>query len=395
MSNKKVRKVVSMLAVLALVFSMLSIGVVNAQTGEVEQAKNVILLIGDGMGYNHWELCKQVSGEDELFVENGFEYYGYSHTRSFTSKVTDSAAGGTALATGVRTYNRGVGVYVYDPLAIRAPKNLCELAMELGMKTGVVTSDSNVGATPGAFTAHTADRRNYLDMSQQQVKSGIDLIWTSSSGIITDEYLKGTEYVLVNDWNELNALKDGQKSMGQFDTDLWKTSNDDNCPTLSELTTEAIERLDNKDGFFLMVEGAHVDKHSHNQDPKNMTEAMLEFDKTIEAAVEFAKEDGDTIVIVSADHETGNITLKDGKYVYTQGSHSATDVPVCVYGTDDFIEDEQAVDNKDIPKFIAKALGATDKQFPARVNPDSKFYIKDFIGYIGVIISAIGEIIGL
>ncbi len=391
MSNKTVKKAVSLLAVIALLFSALSVGVVNAQTGEVEQAKNVILLIGDGMGYNHWEMCKQVSGEKELFIENGFEYYGFSNTSSFMLRFTDSAAGGTALATGVRTYIGAIGVYFFDPFAIRVPKNLCELAMELGMKTGVVTSDSNSGATPSTFSAHTYSRSSDA-IAVQQAQSGIDLIWSRNSGEFTDESLEGTEYVMVNNWAELNALEDGQKSIGQFDSEIWKRANSSNSPTLSELTTEAIERLDNEDGFFLMVEGAHIDKHSHDKDAENMTEAMLEFDKTVEAAVDFAKADGDTIVIVTADHETGRIVYRNGEYKYTIGNHSIADVPVCVYGTDDFIEEGQTVRNKDIPQFIAKAMGATDEQFTATIKLGPDHYVDGVIGAIRKLLIAVGNL---
>ena len=124
-----------------------------------EGIKNVIFLIGDGMGYNHWEKTKQERGI-ELTVET-MEYCGSSMTRSLSAEVTDSAAGGTALATGVRTYNGGIGVYFDDPYEFTShPMNLTELCMERGMMTGVVTTDETTGATPSAFSAHSNDRGN-------------------------------------------------------------------------------------------------------------------------------------------------------------------------------------------------------------------------------------------
>lgn len=374
MNNVSIKKVFSLLTVLSLLWGIFGIPVVGEWEGDVAPAENVIYLIGDGMGYDHWKMCKQESGTDKLFIEDGFEYYGFAKTRSLTNAVTDSAAAGTALATGVRTYNGAIGVYLYNPLAIgSSPKNLCELAMEKGLMTGVVTSDSDDGATPSAFSSHSVARNMSLDLSMQHVESGIDLIWTASSGNITAETVKGTEYTLITNSDELDALPAGVKSIGQFNTELWARENDDNCPTLSELTVEAIDRLDDKDGFFLMVEGAHIDKHSHSNDAANMTEAMLEFDKTVKAAVDYAKADGNTIVIVTADHETGGIVYKDGKYSYTQGSHSATNVPVCVYGTDDFIAEGDTINNVDIPVFISKALGADEEAFPASVPSSFNF----------------------
>ncbi len=374
MNNVSIKKVFSLLTVLSLLWGIFGIAVVGEWEGDVAPAKNVIYLIGDGMGYNHWEMCKQESDTDKLFIEDGFEYYGFAKTRSLTNAVTDSAAAGTALATGVRTYNGAIGVYLYNPLAIgSSPKNLCEFAMEKGLMTGVVTSDSDDGATPSAFSSHSVERGMSLDLSMQHIESGIDLIWTATSGNITAETLKDTEYTLVTNSAELAALPDGVKSIGQFNTELWALENDDNCPTLSELTVEAIDRLDDKNGFFLMVEGAHIDKHSHNQDAANMTTAMLEFDKTVKAAVDYAKADGNTIVIVTADHETGGIVNENGKYSFTQGSHSATNVPVCVYGTDDFISEGDTINNVDIPVFISKALGADDEAFPASVPSSFNF----------------------
>lgn len=367
-----IKKIVSLLTALSFVFSIFGITVIGSYTGEAQEAENVILLIGDGMGYNHWELCKQQTNTEALFVETGFDYYGYSQTRSLTSSVTDSAAGGTALATGIRTYNGAIGVYLYNPLAVGTSQmNLCELAISKGMKTGIVTSDSNTGATPAAFSAHTCSRSNDIDIAEQQLASGIDLIWSTPCGCYDASTVSAAGYTLVTNTDELNALPANAKSIGQFGTKLWARTNDDNCPTLSQLTESAIERLDNTDGFFLMVEGAHIDKHSHDKDAEEMAESMLEFDKAIEAAVDFAEADGNTIVIVTADHETGGIIESNGKYSYTIGSHSGTDVPLCVYGTDDFIEAKQVVCNVDIPVFISRALGASEEQFPAEV--DTKF----------------------
>ncbi|MGN1442579.1 MAG: alkaline phosphatase, partial [Acutalibacteraceae bacterium] len=110
-------------------------------------------------------------------------------------------------------------------------------------------------------------------------------------------------------------------------------------------------------GFFLMVEGAHIDKNSHNNNSEGMNEALLSFDDAVKAALDYAKKDEHTLVVVTADHETGGITLENGEYVYTTSGHTGADVPLFVYGYDEFIQDgEESLLNTDIPKRIVSAL---------------------------------------
>ena len=166
------------------------------------------------------------------------------------------------------------------------------------------------------------------------------------------------------------ALEEGSKSYAQFTNDLWTLQqSDENTPNLEQMTEKAIDLLDDTDeGFFLMVEGAHIDKHSHSNDDDAMTESMEEFDRTIALYLEYAKEDGETLVIVTADHETGAITLNaDGTYSFTSGSHSAADVPIRVYGTDKIVKDNETINNYEIPMRIAYVLGYDDTAFPREV----------------------------
>ena len=163
------------------------------------------------------------------------------------------------------------------------------------------------------------------------------------------------------------ALEEGSKSFAQFTNDLWGTKQaDESTPTLSQMTEKAIDLLDDgENGFFLMVEGAHIDKHSHNNDPESMTESMLEFDKSIKIALDYAKKNGNTLVVVTADHETGAITANEkGEYEFTSGSHSAADVPLRVYGSEKLIKNDETVNNYEIPIRIAYILGFTEESFP-------------------------------
>ncbi len=328
--------------------------------------KNVIYLIGDGMGFNHLEKTK-LERNISLTVDT-FTIQGSSRTRSITNKVTDSAAGGTALACGVRTYNGAIGVYLLDPLDVFShPQSITEICRDNGMLTGVITTDETSGATPSAFSAHATERGKAEDITEDQFKSNINLIWGTENGVATKEVAEEYGYKYVTSYNEMLALEEGSKSFAQFTNSLWGTAQSDkNNPTLSQMTEKAIDLLDDSEnGFFLMVEGAHIDKHSHNNESENMTEAMAEFDKAIKIALDYAKEDGNTLVVVTADHETGAITLNDnGEYEFTSGSHSEADVPLRIYGSEKLIKNGETVNNYEIPIRIAYILGFTEENFP-------------------------------
>jgi len=338
----------------------------NAENYYDSNIKNVIFLIGDGMGYNHLEKTKLE--RNVTLTMDTFTIQGSSRTRSLTNDVTDSAAGGTALSCGIRTYNSGVGVYLLDPLDVFIhPINISELCRDNKMLTGVITTDETSGATPASFSAHTTERYKSEDITDDQFRSDINLIWGTENGVATKEMADEYGYEYVTTYNEMMALEEGSKSFAQFTNDLWTLKqSDENNPTLSQMTEKAIDLLDDgENGFFLMVEGAHIDKHSHNNESENMTEATEEFDRAIKIALDYAKEDGNTLVIVTADHETGAITLNDkGEYEFTSDDHSALDVPLRVYGSEKLIKNNETVNNYEIPIRIAYVLGFTEEDFP-------------------------------
>lgn len=331
--------------------------------------KNVIYLIGDGMGFYHLEKAKN-ERNIELTMDT-LEIRGDAMTRSFSASVTDSAAAGTALATGVRTSNGAIGVYPMDLTATFSyPKNLTELFIEGGKMTGVITTDKTSGATPSAFSAHSSDRDNTEDITDDQLRSDIDLIWGTENGLVSKSDARAHGYTYVTTYDEMMALEEGSRSFAHFTNDLWTLEQSDaNTPNLEQMTEKAIDLLDDTDeGFFLMVEGAHIDKHSHSNLDENMTEALEEFDRTIEYVLEYAKADGETLVVITADHETGAIVKNDdGTYSFTSGSHSAANVPVLIYGSNDIIQNGETLNNYEIPIRIAYALGFTEDEFPYEV----------------------------
>ncbi len=339
-----------------------------APADEAEEVKNVIIMIGDGMGFNHLYATEKVHGV-ELQMLDRMEYYGSQKTASASALVTDSAAGGTALATGGRTMNGYVGVYPTDPLAaIAVPASVTDVAMKYGKATGIVTSDSIMGATPASFSAHVRDRDLSDKIFDQQVVSDIDLIWGGAApDIVTEERVNENGKVFVDSLSDVQNLSYGQKSIGQFDTTVMWTGEDEGTdnPTLSELAVEAIEILSqDEDGFFMMIEGAHIDKRSHDQDGAGAMQAVLEFDKTIGAVLDFAEKDGNTIVIVTADHETGKVTLKDDEYQWLSGSHTGVDVPFFVYGADGIVADGETAKNTDVPDRAVAYMTNNEQAFP-------------------------------
>ena len=341
----------------------------SAETYRDDNIKNVIYLIGDGMGFNHLEKTKKE--RNTALVMDTFGIKGSSMTRSFSDSVTDSAAGGTALAVGVRTGNGIIGAYYLDKNSKYSyPKNITELCLERGMMTGVITTDETSGATPASFSAHSSNRNNTEDVTNDQLSSDIDLIWGKSNGVATKSKAEANGFEYITSYGDMMALEEGSRSFAQFTNSLWTLSQSDkNTPNLEQMALKAVDLLDDTDeGFFLMIEGAHIDKHSHSNDDQKTTEAALEFDRTIKAMLSYAKADGETLVIVTADHETGGITDKNGTYTFTRDGHSSADVPVLVYGTDKLIRNGEKLNNYEIPIRIAYVLGFSEDEFPVSVN---------------------------
>ena len=339
----------------------------NERRTNFDQCKNVIFMIGDGMGFNSLNKTKAEEGK-ELAMDS-FPLQGESKTRSSDNKVTDSAAGGTALACAIRTKNGVVGCYPYDQYdLVSHPMNLAELALSQGKKAGVITTDSTSGATPASFSAHTDARGNEPDITYQQLRSDLDLIWGTKTESFSEADAALYGWSFIDDKTDMDSLKEGSRSFGQFRSSVWQQVTSKSMPNLTEMTAKAIDLLDDdEDGFFLMVEGAHIDKNSHNNNGEGMKDALLSFDKAVGYALKYAETNGDTLVIVTADHETGAITLNDeGEYVYTSGSHSGVNVPLLVYGSDNFIKNGQAIKNREVARRVACVMG--EKCFPMRIG---------------------------
>lgn len=290
-----------------------------------KEAKNYILLIGDGMGlfqtmlYDYMTDNSGFSDGESLFYGYMLPSFGLAQTKSY-SGVTDSAAAGTALSTGYKTNNRHIGM-ARD--GVTELKSLTELAAELGKATAVMSTEAETGATPSTFSAHTDDRSNSDDIEADQEAL------TQKYGTVID---CGYESFVPN------SVKRGLE--GHITDTLSKVSAD-------------------PDGFFLMYEEAHIDKTCDDMNMEGAFLAVIRFNQAIARFMEFAFYNPDTVVIITADHETGGLHLNDsGALEFTDTEHSDQPVPVFAWGEGTEFFHDKVVENINIAHFISDGMGA-------------------------------------
>ncbi|WP_027368367.1 alkaline phosphatase [Desulfocurvibacter africanus] len=306
---------------------------VLGSTEAMAKAKYVFLFIGDGMGLpqsNAAEMYKaSLAGFEKPGIVklnfNEFPAQGMTTTYSIDSLITDSAAAGTAMASGVKTTNAGVGVDGRN----KPVKTIAEMARDAGYKVGIVSSVSLDHATPAAFYAHQPTRKNMYEISMQLSKSGFD--YFAGGGLVDPEGKKSkiqgekvnaieaarkAGYAVVNDVAGFKALKPGQKAMfinprlQDSQAMAYAMDNAHGDVTLADLTAKGIELLNNKKGFFMMVEGGKIDWACHANDALASIKDTLAFEDAVAKAIAFYKKHPkDTLIIVTGDHETGGLTL--------------------------------------------------------------------------------------
>lgn len=350
------KRLLSVLLSVVILFSAISITAFAQGAAEI---KNIIYLIGDGMGPNQLEAYKLNNPGAELVMDT-FPVQGFQDTRSFLGILTDSAAGGTALACGIRTWVNAVGVFPADPFAVTSyPKNIREVAQEQGLKTGIVVTKSSDDATPAAFSAHTISRKNDEAINEQQLNSGIDILMGAETGFLNEQNAAENGFAFVTNKTDLDKISSG-KVIGQFNGgDLKGDYNENDTPAIDEMTTKAINLLENDKGFFLMVEGSTIDSYCHSNDIEGMYRALRAFDRAVEVALNYAKTNKDTLVVITADHETGGLVWDDANnnYKFTTGGHSAAPVKYFAYSyAENAFNNGEDILNKDIPVRIAETM---------------------------------------
>lgn len=361
----------SLLSVAMIALLFLTAGCGRENKPEVE---NVIYLIGDGMGFG--AVTSLLLSEDSL---TGFEQapvIGLSETCSANNYVTDSPAGGTALATGTRTNNGYLGV---DPEG-RQLKSILFKAQEMGKKTGIVVNTTLTEATPASFYAGVTSRNMTFDIAKQFTESGVDV----AVGAGLDHFINRPDsldltatliekgYDVYLSWeNVLNTASD--KFVGILPlSDVHRSKSDNNAAGAAEgqevclaarlaaseedsastrlsepekylekATAKALDVLSRNDenGFFLMIESAVIDGYGHNNDPEGMIEEMQELDRTLQQLVDYVNAHPKTLLVVTADHETGGTGVDYSGYEagnphlrFSTRGHTGTVVPVFAYG---------------------------------------------------------------
>ncbi|WP_083653558.1 alkaline phosphatase [Cellulophaga lytica] len=294
--------------------------------------KNVILMIGDGMGLSQITAAT-IANKGQLTLTQ-LKSVGLLKTQSADDLVTDSAAAGTAIATGQKTNNRAIGTDVNgNPLP-----TLVEILAKANFYTGIITTDKITGATPSSFYAKAIDRDNTAQIAKDLLKSDLHFFAGGGASLYKNLPLE-KEFTIVND--VLKVGENTSKKLGVFLADSGVPSvMDGRGNLLAETTKQALLYLNNKNKpFFLMVEAAQIDSFGHHNNTKGIVTETIDFDKAITEAIKFADSNEETLVIITADHETSGfgIASGNGNHQKVEGNfithdHTATMVPVFAYG---------------------------------------------------------------
>lgn len=335
-----------------------------------DAVRNIIYIIGDGMGSGAHALASlRAHGEQGRLVMDRLPHQGLALTHSKNSRVTDSAASGTALAAGFKTNNSSVGV-----LPDGSPcTSIAALAKARGMSVGILTDDYLAGATPAAFYAHQPNRAMTDEIMAELVHSGYEIFFANDTGSdsLRDNQTTGTNLVevmtglgyafsyTVNDFK--TSLTQSEKSVGLMPSGEISFQKGD-VRVLGDVMQASLERLNrNPNGFFMLFECSLPDKGGHSSDMNQSVFGTLRTDWLVKTAVDFALTHPGTLVVVTADHETGGISAVRGTadadpVAYTrEPNHTSAPVPVGAFGPGAQLF-ARVLDNTDIPRIMAYLL---------------------------------------
>lgn len=346
-----------------LTLSFVSVSQIYSQETEFIKPKNVILFIGDGMGHAQVQSAL-LAAEEPLHMQRSTNAAMVT-THSFDDLVTDSGAGGTAIATGQKTRNGMIGM---NPDSIPIPSILDIFANE-GRSTGLVVSCAVTHATPASFVAKAVSRHLYEDIAADFLTSKIDV--AIGGGITHFNKRKDgrtlTDEMQAKGFSYLNELPETGKG---FDKLLVLTDSvhpesvlngrGNLLPNGTRIALEALSQ--NEKGFFLMVEGSQIDWGGHANDSAYVVSEMFDFDLAIKEAFDFADTHPETLVLITADHETGGLTIihpsknEPVAFNFSTKSHSGVGVPLFAYGAA-AQKFGGIMDNTDIVPLILEVVG--------------------------------------
>ena len=326
------------------------------------EVKNIILMIGDGMGENIIENAEIIKGDN--LAMRGMPYKCYVTTDSLDG-TTDSAAASTAMSCGIKTRNKYIGIDENND----AVETIIEFAKARGLKTGLVDTQIIPHATPAGMVAHTDYRGIYNVILKQMVKAGVDVMYGGGSEYTdTTKMLKRIEdagYTYIKTADELYNNDLQTPVLGAFN---WGGMYAGRLPSLTDMTASALELLEGDEGFFLMVEESYIDICEADLDMEGTIKEMQSFDKCIDYTLSWAENHPGTLVIVTADHETGGVIVPEDKKpenvnndCFTSGGeHTSTNVALFAAGAQSGeLFTEETIDNTDIAKIMRKALNDT------------------------------------
>lgn len=327
-----------------------------------KKAKNVIVLIGDGTGLA--QLYAGYEANNHFLNIYTMPYTALSKTSCTNKRVTDSGAGGTAIACGQKTHEYAIGVDAND----KPITSMLEIAKQRGKRTGILVSCDVCHATPASFMAHVPNRNMMEEIAEFYLQDNVDIFMGGGKkrfdqrkdGRNLIDSLKNHGYEVVFNEQEMFNTKT-QKIAGLFAENympLFKERGN----ILQNALTLTLSRLNqnNKKGFFLMFEGSQIDSKAHDNDYEAMLGEIKDFDECVRIALDFAKKDGNTLVVVTADHETGGLTINDDGKAGTMPKWSTgwhTGVPVIIYaygpGSENF---HGVIENNETFDIIMKAM---------------------------------------
>ena len=307
----------------------------SASPAKIGSPRSLIVLIGDGMGPQEIGLSLDVSealGEETVWTRAFSQaHLSLVRTGAFGTPVTDSAASATAMATGVSTVNKAIGV---DPKG--AELFTCvDDAQVTGRRVGVVTSTRLTHATPASFLAHVPIRDQENEIARQLLESGADVLLGGGAkhflgglgGQVLADEIRISGYQLVQTREELAASSTPVLGLFAADNLPYLVDRDGDpgeavgVPTLAELTQAALDRLDGPEGFILIVEGGRIDHAGHENDAGTLVGEMREFEDTLALLLDYLDANDDTALIVTADHETGGLCLTYREDDYPNADH--------------------------------------------------------------------------
>ncbi len=302
---------------------------------------NIILLIGDGMGLS--QISAGMYADKNSTALEKFNVIGLQKTHSANALVTDSAASATAMACGKKTYNGAIGVN----MARQPLESILEICKSKNYLAGLISTSSIVHATPASFYANVVSRKEYQDIALQLSEHEVDYFIGGGKkhfdkredkrDLISE--MEDKNYEIVSTFSRFK--KSESNKVGYFTyVDEPPRALDLRKPSLGDLLSSTLEKIDSRNQpFFLMVEGSQIDWGGHGNDTDYIVSEFEDFDGAIDVAFEFAKKDQNTLVIVTADHETGGMGINKGSIrtfkfeaQYTTLGHTATMVPVFSYG---------------------------------------------------------------